>query len=367
MTHNIAGQYAEVLEATRYFPSISLIMPFESKINLETEMAHKLKVASDRIENELEKNFPEDQVKPVLKKFRQVISELKLEPDKKTVAIFVSPLIQKVYYLDQPIEEKIIIDDSFEVRDLIYSKKNINRYVLAILSGRETKVFLNNGGEFIPLALNVPDHVEAYRNDMNEKTANFSDQQEQKEIVFDKFLRHTDNGLAAILQELGLPVFIMGTDKTIGHFKTITHNVKSVIAYIPGNYEETAFPELHKILEPYIAEWKIIKQLRLLKMVDEAMSQKKLAVGIKEVWKAASEKRGRLLVVEKNFVYPAQHGANPDVIYGYDETINSAFYIKDAVDDVIQKVLSSGGDVEFVEEGVLQEYLKIVLIEYYGG
>lgn len=70
-------------------------------------------------------------------------------------------------------------------------------------------------------------------------------------------------------------------------------------------------------------------------------------------------------MVEKNFIYPAQHGADANVIYKRDEINNNAFYIKDAVDDVIEKVLSSGGDVEFVDEGVLKDYNKIALIEYY--
>ena len=35
------------------------------------------------------------------------------------------------------------------------------------------------------------------------------------------------------------------------------------------------------------------------------------------------------------------------------------------VRDVIEKVLASGGDVEFVHVGLLKEYHRIVLIEYY--
>ena len=87
--------------------------------------------------------------------------------------------------------------------------------------------------------------------------------------------------------------------------------------------------------------------------------------GINQVWKAASEKRGRLLVVEKNFIFPAQHGSSPDVIYNNDDLVQKPFYIKDAVDDIIEKVLASGGDVEFVDEGILKDFSKIALIEYF--
>ena len=43
----------------------------------------------------------------------------------------------------------------------------------------------------------------------------------------------------------------------------------------------------------------------------------------------------------------------------------SPLFLKDAVDDVIEKVLASGGDVEFVDEGLLDQYGHIAVIEYY--
>ena len=48
-----------------------------------------------------------------------------------------------------------------------------------------------------------------------------------------------------------------------------------------------------------------------------------------------------------------------------DNSSNNNFFIKDAVDDIIEKVIESGGDVEFVDEGILTDYQKIVLLEYY--
>lgn len=365
MLKNISGEYAEILEAPNYFPCISLIMPFEPKMGLKADLAHKLKMASDKIENELMANYPDDKVKPVLKKLKTVINELNYNTHKKSIAIFVSPLIEKVYYLDIPVEERLIIDESFEIRDLIYSKKQIHKYLLAVLSGKWAKVYLGNSTHFIRVSYNEPDNIGAFKNDIPEKTANFTDENKRKEIMLDKFLRHTDNGLSLLLQAYKLPLFVMGTAKTIGHFKTITHNAKSVIEYIHGNFEEKTAAELHSKMEPYIADWKKVMQTDLLKKIDDAMGHKKLAVGIDEVWKAAAEKKAKLLVVEKNFIYPAQHSSDPAVIYKREEKSKNVFFIKDAVDDVIEKVIASGGDVEFVDEGLLQDYQKIALIEYY--
>src|SRR5206468_4335358 len=142
----------------------------------------------------------------------------------------------------------------------------------------------------------------------------------------------------------------------------ITHNSNHIMAYVHGNYEEATVAELRKALQPYVADWKKVKQIDLKRRLDAAMGSRKLATGMQDVWKEATHKKGRLLVVEKNFMYPAQHGAEEDIIYKEEMQNAADLYIKDAVDDVIEKVLENGGDVEFVDDEVLNEYGHIALI-----
>lgn len=367
MPLKLAESIEELVTAPRYFPCVSLLMPFEPKMNLKKELDHKLKVAADKIEHNLLRDYSEESVNKVIKKLRETIQKLNYYTHKKSIAIFISPLIEKVYYLDIPIDEKIIIDESFEIRDLIYSKKEIHKYLLAVLSSKWTKIFLGNTNQFVRITLNVPDNIDYYNHNTHEKIANFTDEIKRKEILLNKFLQHTDNGLSLLLQAYKLPLFVMGTVKTMGYFKSLTRNAKHVIDFIPGNFEDCTEAELQKVMQPYISDWKKITQTNLLKQLDDAMGKKKLAVGVDDVWKASCQKKGRLLVVEKNFIYPAHHSDVPEMIYRYEKENKNVFFIKDAVDDIIEKVISSGGDVEFVDEGLLKDYNKIALIEYYGG
>ena len=64
-------------------------------------------------------------------------------------------------------------------------------------------------------------------------------------------------------------------------------------------------------------------------------------------------------------MYPAQRGERKENIYPKEDVTSNSLFIKDAVDDVIEKVLENGGDVEFVDEGLLKEYKHIALIKYY--
>jgi hypothetical protein len=361
MNHEIS----EVISSLHYRPAVSIILPFEPKMGLKTELTHALERAADKVEKELLENYPPDVEVMMMHKLRRIIKNLHFNTFKKSIAIFLSPVFEKVLYLDINVEEKIIIDESFEIRDLVYSKKQVHKYILLQLSSNEYRVFIGNSESFIRIISNTTDHVHVLINDAPERVANFTDNKERKEILLDKFMRQADNALDIILQSYKLPLYVMGTDRVLGHFKKLTKHTGMITGYVPGNYEELTTPELKEILKPFIADWRKVMQKDIMNQLDVAMGKQKLACGMIDVWREATAKKGRLLLVEKNYMYAAEHGSSDEIIYKATEPYNKFSYIKDAVDDVIEKVLENGGDVEFVDEGLLKDHHQIALILFY--
>lgn len=355
----------EVFEAIHYRPAVSIILPFEPKMNAKAELSHHLKFAIDQVDREIRANYPDDLANLVLQKLRRIVRELNFNTFKKSIAIYVSPVFEKVLYLDIPMEEKIMVDGSFEIRDILYAKKELHNYLLLVLSAKWSKVYVGNSSRFVKVKSDVPDHIAAFQNDAPEKVGNFADPSHRKEVLMEKFLHHIDEGMRLLLHAYSLPLFVMGTPRILGHFKAITKNEKNIIGYIQGNYEEATEAELGEALLPYVNDWKKVKMEDLRLQLNKAADAGKLSHGIAEVWRAASQNRGRLLIVEKNFVYGAEHGENSGIIIKPKEPYNKFSYIKDAVDDVIEKVLEQGGDVEFVDEDELLRYDRIALIQYY--
>ena len=107
--------------------------------------------------------------------------------------------------------------------------------------------------------------------------------------------------------------------------------------------------ELKNIIQEYITDWKKIKEGNLLHKLELAAGKGKLAVGMKEVWKLASHHRGRLLVVENDFRHPAEFESNTDII-DKPEASDEKYYIQDAVDDVIEKVLKLNDNWKFTTD-----------------
>lgn len=354
-----------IIEAVHYRPAISILLPFEHKTGLKSSLAYSLKTITDKVEQELINNYPGELVNVVLHKLKTIISNLKPDTNKKSIAIYVSPVFEKVVYLDIAVEEKIIIDESFEIRDLVYSKKILQEYLVLLLGGNECQLFLGKLNSLTNLPFNPPVNLHSLEDDIPQKVANFSDMSERREILMHKYLHHLDHSLGPVLKQYNLPLFVLGTERISGHFKSLTKYPGAIAAFIHGNYDEAGVPQLQEVMKPYLENWEKVKQKNLLHLAEKAADNKKLVSGINEVWHAAMNKKGRLLLVEKNYTYEAQQGSRKEIIYNADQPNNSFSSIKDAVDDVIEKILETGGDVEFMDEGMLKDYQHITLIQYY--
>jgi hypothetical protein len=355
-------EYNDVIKAVTHLPCISIIMPFEPKMGQRATIDSRLENAVAKMKKEMLASYPLEQAFPVLQKLQAFLDKLNYNTHKKSIAIFVSPLVEKVYYLDITVEEKVVLDESFEIRDLIYNKKELNKYLVLVLSSRHTSIFLDDATRFHCIVSNTPGHT---ADNPSEPVGNFPDLSARKEVLLEKFLHLTDNGLHIILQSYPLPLFVMGTDRIIGHYKKLTKNAGHIVSYIHGNFEEAGDAAVRTAVAPHIADWKKIKETGLLHRIEVAAGAGKLVTGIDDVWKATSDRKGKLLVIEKSFRYPAVPGNTSDHLSWKDESTEMPFYIKDAVDDIIEKVLENGGDIEFVDEDALADYGKIALVQYY--
>jgi ribosomal protein L7Ae-like RNA K-turn-binding protein len=334
-------------------------------MGLKKELTHSLRIAIEEVESALLPLYPSEMVSLIKSKMTELIQNLNFNTHKKSIAMYISPVFQKILYLDIPVETKIIIDKSFEIRDLVYSKKQLHKYLVLLLNEKQSRIFLGNTESFLTLVTNGIESVSRYMNDMPERVANFSDVSKTQEILMDKFIRYIDNGLSHIIHAYPLPLFVMGPKKMTGHFKKLTRHSVSVVDYVQKDIDSTSIPEIRKALIPHIHDWEKVMQKNLLKQLEEAADKGKLATGMKDVWKEAMAHKGRLLVIEKNFTYAAEKNSE-DKIYKAVEPYNKYSYIKDAVDEVIEKVLESGGDVEFVDNNVLTGYHQIALIMHFG-
>jgi hypothetical protein len=105
------------------------------------------------------------------------------------------------------VEEKVIVDESFEIRDLIYNKKQDIKYLVLLLSAESSRIYLGNCSPFQLIKANVPDNILAYKNDIAERVAKFFRPGQKEGDITRKIFASHGPGLkvrTACLQSTGL-------------------------------------------------------------------------------------------------------------------------------------------------------------------
>lgn len=357
-------EITEIVEHKNYLPSISVIFPFNIKVGMGVELKHKLKTKRDEIEKELLKSYPADAVASLMSKYTSLTENLKPQNMHQGLAIFLSPWFQKTYFLDFEPQEKNIIDSSFEIRDLIYNKNAVSKAILLLLSANEIRFYLVSPAHVTKLNVDISNRIEAFMANTLHDVEIHHEKSERRDKAMQLFLQNADEGIALALKDHACPVIVAGSEKYIGHFKKMTKHGEVIEDYIEGNYLESTPAELNQLARESFGRIQETRSRKIIDQVEDALNKKLLATGLKEVWKQATEKNGRILVVEKNYRKPAAQGAVDEEIItiGLDHV---PFPMEDAVDDVIEKVILNGGMVHFVDDGLLGKYRRIALITYH--
>jgi hypothetical protein len=133
--------------------------------------------------------------------------------------------------------------------------ENKYKYLVLLLSAKEVHLYIYDKVNFEKIKLSSADSMEAYERDLPGRMGQFTDASAHKETVLNNFLHHIDLALGVVLNQYPkVPLFVLGTKKTTGHFNQLTKHAKAVTEYVDGNYNESSMSELkEKLAHPILA------------------------------------------------------------------------------------------------------------------
>ena len=347
-------QQQPLAPALRYGPTIVLVLPFHPLMVSKNELDKKLTAALSAAEQELLLRYSRDEALPVIEKLRRCVRSLNYYTHKRTIAIFISTVMEKVFYLNMEVEPRIVVDQPFEMRQLIHCRKPKKEYLALILSAHLSKLYLGKGDALTIIKTNAPSQVTGGKKNGHKK--------QLSNTTSEQFLRQMDRELCLMLQAYPLPLLILSDDEVYKQFRNITSNASWLLEHVPVNATEYTLQQLKETIIPVVAQWNQVKQQFLLNQAGEANKQHQCAVGIEQVYAMAKSGMGKLLVIEEEFIAATEQTKGKERNIRQAASYGNRFYIHDAVDDVIERVLENGGEVEFVEPGVLSAYERIVLV-----
>jgi hypothetical protein len=101
MHHLINQKVYEITDVPEDIPFVSIIIPFEPKMKIKFAFDNIINAAAAKTEKELMESFPENNSAQVIRKMHHALHNLNFKKHNgKSIGIFVSPLLEKVYYFN---------------------------------------------------------------------------------------------------------------------------------------------------------------------------------------------------------------------------------------------------------------------------
>ncbi len=355
----------QTIQSYQGYPSLTITLPTHRTSPDNKQDPIRVRNLVTQMTNRLLEEFSRREVEPLLKALDELVNEIDYRYTLDGLVIFVNQDVAQKHYLPFTLPERVIIDENFFTRDLVFALNRSPRYWVLALSEQPTRLFEGVRGDLeevrygaFPMTHGGPGGATTLPSDPAVNASLYRDEHHRA------FFRNVDNELTAILAKDPLPIALVGVDRYLSFFSEVARNADKVIASLRGNHDTTSAHELGKLIWPPVKEALAAQRKQVLDELDAAIGAQRCASTIGEVWRLAHEGRGAVLIVEEDFHYPARVAADGMGLEPI-ETPTDPTDLDDAVDEVIEIVLAKGGRVVFVDDGTLPQHDQIALILRY--
>jgi len=350
------------LRAHREYPSVSIMLPTHRTAPANKQDSIRAKNLSKQAIDRLHGEFSKREVAAVVKNLEGLVRTQDWEHMLDGLCLFAGREKADAFKLPFRVKPRVVIDETFATRDLVFTMNRAPSYLVLVLSEKPTRLYeawtsVLEEHKVKPFPMIHKSRGGASRLPGG-KGVNPSAVRDQSHR---EFFRTVDRAVAALQSVSRRPIILVGVERYLAFYQEVTTNMESVVGMLAGNHDMTSPSELGKLVWPVFQSGATIRRSKALTQLDHAAGAKQSASGIDQVWNAAFEKQVRTLLVEVDFEYPADVTPEGDRLLSYSG--KGARSLDDAVDEVIERVLSDGGEVFFYPVGTLDLHRQIAAVK----
>lgn len=354
-----------LLQQIKGYPALTITLPTHrtSPENLQDPI--RIKNLVEQATVRLQKEFSKQVAAPLLERLEKLVEGIDYQNTLGGLGLFVNHDFALAIQIPFTLKECVNVGDTFLTRDLVFAMNRTPHYWTLVLSEKPTRLFectsdtaveVHEGG--FPITHEGPGGEQPLPGGFGIKKSAYRDEYHRK------FFRQIDAALTPFLAENPLPLVVVGVDRFLAFFDEVTRHKDAVIATLQGSHDKTSPHELLQLVWPLVESALTEKRQQVLVELDKAVGENKCASTVGDVWRLAKEGRGRLLVVEEGFHFPARVDETGMILIPADDAA-APDVIDDTVDEIIETVLEKQGKVVFVENGQLEAHQHIALILRY--
>jgi hypothetical protein len=347
----------KAIQAHRDYPSVSVLAPTHRTAPSNKQDPIKVKNLVRKAIDRLHGEFTKREVAAVVKNLQELVRQVDWEHTLDGLALFASQEKSAAVSLPFRVKPRAIIDETFATRDLVYSINRAPPYRVLVLSHQArlfdawTTVLDEHTARPFPMAHRGPGGASKLPGGQGINRSAVRDEEHRR------FFRTVDDAVAALQKANPLPLVVAGVERNLAFYREVTRQSGAIVGMLAGNYDQTSPSALGKLVWPVFESGATLRRTEALVQLDRAVSAHRHASGIVQVWRAAVGAKCKTLLVEKDFRYPGDVSPEGDRLLPY--TGQGASALDDAVDEVIERVMDTGGEVFFYEPGDLDVHQQI--------
>jgi hypothetical protein len=352
------------LQGQRDYPSLSLLAPTHRTAPAKRKDRIVVKNLAAEGLDRLQGEFKKREVAGLVQNLNRLVDRVDWEHLLEGLALFASRDVATAVQLPFRPRARVVIDETFATRDLVYSLNRSPRYRVLVLTEKPTRLFdattnvlTEYAAKPFPMVHTGPGGASRLPGGKGINRSAVRDEAHRQ------FFRKVDDALAAIQKDDHLPVVLVGVDRHVAFYQEVTKDSDAIVGVVAGSHDDPNPTALGRLVWPVFKSGATLRRTRALARLHEAVSANRHASGVDQVWRAAFEKRCQTLLVETGFEHPADLSPQGDRLLPYSGRGSAA--LDDAVDEVIERVIADGGDVFFYDPGVLDLHQRIAAVLRY--
>ena len=362
MMYEIVKEFPNDIIFEKVDPCISLYQPTHrySPENKQDPIVFKNLIRE--IENSLKQKYQKNDLNSAMKPFYQIEEEKGFWNNTLDgLAIFANPNKCIVYKLHRPVQELIVVADSFHIKPLVRVFQSVDKYHLLGLSTNDFTLYEGNRDGFEEIEVDPEAHRTMEEVLGKQHTDSFlthgsygdtggpamyhghGGKKDEIEKDIEKFFRYVDRFvLENYSKPSKLPLILVSLKEHHNIFKKISHNSYLMEEGIKGSYNSFEMEHLTEkaweIIEPIYLE----KTQNLVNSFENAKANSSGSDDLVQITSAAFENRVETILIESDKIIPGKIDYNTGKIELWN--IKDPDF-DDVLDDLAELVLKKRGEV----------------------
>lgn len=320
--------------------------------------AIQLKNLSKEAEHRLIAEYGKKETSNLVESLHQMVDTIDINQNLDSLHIFLSDTTSEIIRSPLPTADDVVhVGDSFAIKPLIKIFNRTESYLIMVLSQSGVHLF-DASNDAVTSEIENDDFPFSDNPHYLDSQILLSDSNKVDNMVRE-YLNQVDKALVRVFHETGQRCIVICTEDNYSRLMQVADNPDVYMGYSPINYNDTAIHTIAKQAYAIVEERNKETRANAISEMQESVGMKGIKTDLVEIYKAAKEGRGDLLIAHSDYSQPATVVDDYTIKLIDDPTEDGA--TDDIVSDIAWQVLSMKGRVVFTRQDELNSLGKIAL------